>query len=179
MRPVLPLPVKFFASIISRDAKFMEEALDRLKSRFGEADYLSSPLPFDWTDYYAKEMGTDLLRRVASFERLMAAEKLPEIKIFTNGVEGVFTHEGKRAVNIDPGYLTRHNLVLASCKDFSHRVYLGMGVYAEVTLIFRNGEYTPLPWTYPDYGKDSLRGIFKEIRSRYAAKLKEGGQGAK
>lgn len=179
MRPLKVEPVKLFVSVISKDEGLIDKALGALKERFGNAEYLSPVMPFDYTDYYEKEMGRELLRKIASFERTVSPGELPDIKMFTNAIEDSFlTENGLRRINIDPGYLTLHNLVLASCKDFSHRVYLKGGVYGEVTLVFRHGEYAPLEWTYPDYRGEKLRGIFKEIRKVYQAKLKNGGKDA-
>ena len=58
---------------------------------------------------------------------------------------------GIRVANIDPGYLEPSKLVLYSTKNFSHRIYVGNGIFAEVTLIYEHGDFKFLPWTYPDY----------------------------
>ena len=178
MRPAKVDPVKLVSSVISGDPALMEVALGKLESSFGRLDYLSPILPFDRTGYYEAEMGRDLSRRIVSFEELIEPGELADIKLRTNSVEDDFLSQGgKRRVNVDPGYLTLHNLVLASCKNFAHRVYIGRGVYAEVTLLYRKDCYRPLEWTYPDYRDETMRGIFKEIRARYARRLGRGGKG--
>ncbi|MBI5598239.1 MAG: DUF4416 family protein [Deltaproteobacteria bacterium] len=167
-----PAPAKLFSSVISGATDLIEAVSGELEKEFGLSDYSSPLMDFGYTDYYESEMGGALKRRLLAFERLVSPAELAGIKLFTNGVEGRYlTGDGRRKVNIDPGYLTLYNLIVASCKNYSHRVYLEKGVYAEVTLIFRDGEYRALDWTYPDYRGDMMRGVFREIRGRYAMEL--------
>lgn len=168
-------PVKLVISVFSPEPELIETVLGELRGRFGNIDLLSEPLEFDSTRYYEDEFGSGLVRRVASFEDLIEPVELPGIKLETNGLEETYVGPGgKRRVNIDPGYLTLERLVLASCKNFSHRVCLGEGVYADLTLVYRRGEYRTLEWTYPDYGGPRMRGLFKEIRAIYAKKIGRG-----
>jgi hypothetical protein len=98
-----------------------------------------------------------------------------EFKLLANRLEEEFraqTQEPGRIVNIDPGYLNESRLVLASCKDFSHRIYLDKGVYAEVTMIYRGDGFQPLEWTYPDYQCPEALNFFSGLRSDYQKQLK-------
>jgi hypothetical protein len=61
--------------------------------------------------------------------------------------------------------LTAHSLILASGKNFSHRIYLRDGIYAEVTLIVKGAQLDVLPWTYPDYRQAPVRAFFDEQRA--------------
>ena len=136
--------------------------------QYGPLDFVSEPLPFDFTDYYAGEMGKGLRRRIVSFRSLISPEELVDIKFWTNSLEARHLNEqGGRKVNIDPGYLAAARFVLATGKDYSHRIYLGKAIYGEVTLIFQNGAFTPLPWTYPDYASQPLLGLLTLIRKHY------------
>ncbi|HHD12072.1 MAG TPA: DUF4416 family protein [Deltaproteobacteria bacterium] len=180
MRPKKPEKVKLFASILSGNPELIEAAMDRLSERFGTIDYMSPLLPFDHTDYYEKEMGRALVRRIASYEKLIDADELADIKLLTNSIEDEFlTADGRRQVNIDPGYLALDKVVLASCKNYSHRVYLKDGVYAEVTLRYsaRSKEYEAFQWTYPDYREPAMQGLFSEIRRRYSKQIGRGTKG--
>ncbi len=180
MRPRQAERVKLFTSILSGRPELIEKAMERLAQRFGKVDYLSPLLPFDHTDYYEKEMGGGLVRRIVSYQELIMPDELPDIKLLTNSLEDEFlSADGRRRINIDPGYLALDKVVLASCKNYSHRIYLKDGVYAEVTLRYsaRNREYTAFDWTYPDYRDTSLRGLFGEIRRRYATQIGRGGRG--
>jgi hypothetical protein len=116
-------------------------------------------------------MGAPLFRRMVAFERLAAQEGLAEAKLRTNAVEADFTAHGRRRVNIDPGILLLERFVLATGKNFSHRIYVGAGIYADLTLIYANGAYRPLPWTYPDYAGAPIGGFLDRVRRKYAVQL--------
>jgi len=168
-----PDPVKLVVSVFTANAGFFHPVFKRLEERFGAMDLLSEPLPFT-TGYYRDEFGDGLTRRVASFERLIDASELAAIKLFTNGVEDEYKSGDNRTVNIDPGYMALEKFVLASCKNFSHRIYLKDGVWAELTLMYVGDRFKDLPWSYPDYKHDAMTGILKEIRKRYAFVLGKG-----
>ena len=138
-----------------------------LESRFGSVDYVSRWLAFDYTAYYAAEMGTALWRRLFSFTQLIAQDQLPDIKRFANELEHKWMRDGKRRVNIDPGYLLPSRFVLATGKDFSHRIYIGRSIYADLTLLYANGRFQALPWTYPDYADPELQAVLDQIREKY------------
>jgi hypothetical protein len=175
MRPGKVEPVKLVVSVFSREPELIQGVLKKLQKRFGKTDFLSEPFDFNLTDYYEDEFGKGLIRRVASFEDLIDPAELATIKLETNALEDSYlSSEGKRRVNIDPGYLTLERLVLASCKNFTHRIYLAKGVYGELTLVYRGGEYRPLEWTYPDYSGAHMGGLFNEIRKMYAEKIGRG-----
>lgn len=162
--------VKLIAGIIASSENIFfktEEALQRI---LGPLDYRSQTIKFDFTDYYQRDMGPDLKRRFVSFERLIDPTALSRIKLITNRLERRLSKDIKsvrRAVNIDPGYITGAKLVLASTKDYSHRIYLEKGIYAEVTLYYKKGSFRYWDWTYPDYKTEDYIRIFNEIRSIY------------
>lgn len=167
-----PEPVKLISSIFSADRDLLAEALKELSSKYGVVDFVSEFILFDYTDYYEKEMGQTLVRRFVSFEDLIRPESLPEVKTFANGVEERFSSNGKRKVNIDPGYISQYHLILATGKGFAHRPYLKDGVHADLTLIYRNKTFQPLEWTYPDYAEKKIIGMFNRIRGKYLLQLK-------
>jgi hypothetical protein len=145
----------------------LAEVVRQLPRIFGTVDFLSDRLRFDFTAYYAAEMGEGLERQFVAFRRPIRPEQLVDIKLRTNRLEQrSFSARGKRQVNIDPGYLTLSKLVLATTKDHQHRVYLGRGIYAEVTLRFRAGTFAPWDWTYPDYRTPAYIAIFNQLRAR-------------
>jgi hypothetical protein len=168
-----PLLVKLIASLFTANMELLEEAKVRLSQEFGPIDYESELLPFDHTTYYAVEFGENLKRRFVAFEKLVHPGRLAEIKLLTNAMEMEWAMEGKRRINIDPGYVSHSKLVLATTKNHAHRIYLGQGIYAEVTLHFRGGTFQPWPWTYPDYASPSLIAIFNQIRGLYVKQLRE------
>ena len=129
-------------------------------------------MPFTYTDYYCKEMGAPLYRLILAFSELVERDSLPEIKWKTNKMENDFLEEGNRRINLDPGLITLENICLATTKPYTHRIYLGKGIWAEITLIYRGESYRRLEWTYPDYGSDELIGIFNGLRETYRGRLR-------
>lgn len=178
--PREPKPVKLFVALLSRHEELFSSVEGDLKALFGSIDSASGPLPWAVTDYYEKEMGSGLLRRFVSFGPLIPPERLPEIKLRTQGweenyqwMEGV--KRGRR-INIDPGYLDAGKVVLASTKNASHRIYLRSGIYGETTLLFHSGSFHPFAYTYPDYLWPETIAFFSELRSLYLNQLRQGGQ---
>ena len=167
-----PLPVKLVASMFAGQRELLEEAKARLSEEFGPIDYESELLPFDHTTYYAAEFGKGLVRQFVTFENLIDPGRLAEIKRLTNALEMEWARAGKRRINIDPGYVSHSKLVLATTKNYAHRIYLGKGIYAEVTLHYRDGTFRPWPWTYPDYASPPLIAIFNRIRQLYVRQLR-------
>lgn len=165
-------PVKLIVGEIFNNEALAKYAENELIRHFGDIEFISEVIPFDFTEYYLPEMGSCLLRRWVSFERLIQPNYLAEAKNLTNEIEAGLAHDKKRVVNLDPGYIAAPNLVLASTKNFSHRIYLSRGIYAELTLIYRNGNFDSLPWTYPDYKLPEAMSFFKKVRDKYLISLK-------
>ncbi|MEO0072192.1 MAG: DUF4416 family protein [candidate division WOR-3 bacterium] len=137
--------------LIANNQELCDKFRDIIQKHFGSIIFKSNPIPFNYTDYYVKEMGSSLTRQWLMTEKLISADKIINIKLLAIETEKVYTIEGKRNINIDPGFLTLANFILLTTKNYAHRIYLGNGIYGEVTLIFRQNSYQALPWTYPDY----------------------------
>ena len=167
-----PASVKLIASLLTGDPGLLPQVRAALARTFGPTDLESEILPFDHTDYYAAEFGPALQRQIVAFERLIAPDELPAVKCQTNDLEQSFAQEGRRLVNVDPGYVSLAKLVLATTKDHAHRLYLGQGIYGEVTLAYQQGRFRPWPWTYADYASDRYCTLFMEIRKRYKAQIR-------
>ncbi len=173
--PYNPKPVKLICSILTGDVLLIVSVLEILVQRFGKTDFTSSVLDFNFTDYYEKEMGPGLVRQIVSFEKLISPDELPGIKLYTVAREESFLDSKKnRRVNIDPGYIALPHMILATCKSFAHRPYLQKGIYADLTLMFRGKAFTPLPWTFPDYGSEPIISMLNNIRDIYYNQLKNG-----
>jgi len=172
-RPHPPEKVMLMASLFSPDRSVIERALDQLSERFGPVERISPELMFDRTRYYAREMGWPLYRRFVSFEQLISPETLVEVKLETNAVEDLYRTEGNRQANIDPGYISAERLILATGKNYVHRVYLGKGIYADLTLVYMRGSFRPLQWTYRDYSAPDMIAYFNELRAAYMERLRE------
>jgi hypothetical protein len=170
--PQKPPPAKLVASLFMCEKALFQETVGRLAERGGSVDMVSPWLPFDQTDYYHAEMGFPLFRRLVAFDKLIEQEALAETKIFTNEIEAHFFDKGKRTVNIDPGYMVAERFVLATGKNFTHRIYLKKGIFADLTLIYQRGRFRPLEWTYPDYAGTVIIGFLRTVRDRYLYQLK-------
>jgi hypothetical protein len=174
-RPAPPTPAKLVIGMISGDRSLAEKVATALLSVFGEPDLISPWWPFDFTEYYRREMGAPLFRRMMSFNAGIDQAHLPDIKQITNQLEIRFSRTpAKRLVNIDPGYLLPERFVLASGKNFTHRIYIGKGIYADLTLIFQKGTFVSLPWTYPDYADDRIQSFLHQARNKLLADLRSG-----
>src|SRR5262245_25306960 len=169
-------PVKLFVGVLVANEDLVPDVESQLSSSYGPSDFRSPVLPFTFTDYYRRETGDHILRVFFSFERLIEGDQLPEIKLHTNALEERFAAAGtivKRPVNLDPGYLEHSKVILASTKNFYHRMYLGRGIFGEVTMHFRNGTYEFFPWTYPDYKSAEYQAFFLELRAIYRKQLRQ------
>ncbi|MBU0490636.1 MAG: DUF4416 family protein [Chloroflexi bacterium] len=166
-----PQPVMLIVGMLTARPALFDAARQALCAAYGPTDYESETLPFDQTTYYDAELGTPIWRRFVAFDRLIAPDALPAIKRHTNELELAWAVDGRRPINLDPGYVSLGKLVLATTKDHSHRLYLGQGIYGEITLGYRDGGWQPWPWTYPDYATADYRAIMHEIRARYRQQL--------
>jgi len=168
-----PHPVKLFVGMLSGDISLIEQLAGDLSEIFGPVDFLGPVLPWEHTRYYEKEMGRDLKRKFVFFSKLMHPAALADIKIKTIALENRFLNEkGGRRINLDPGYLDAAKIVLASTKDFSHRIYLDKGIYGEVTLIYSGKDYQALPYTFPDYRTKEYGDIFKAAREMFKSGIR-------
>lgn len=170
-RPRVPVPGVPVVSCLSAEMDALwPEVLDGLAAILGPVHRISPVLPFEVTSYYEPEMGAPLVRRLAIFERPMAQDELPDCKWATTGLEKRFARpDGRRRVNLDPGFVTQERLTLATFKNFTHRVYLGSCVFADVTLIWSGGGWMALPWTFRDYQDRKLQRELTVARTLHMA----------
>ena len=170
-KPTQALPVKLVFSVFAPAAGILNDTITKLSALYGQPDFVSEQILFDYTDYYNPEMGQVLVRRFLSMEKLIRPEALPDIKLATNDIEEESAVDDRRHVNIDPGYLSQAHLILATGKGYSHRPYLRDGIYADLTLIYQGKKFCSLPWTYPDYADEKQLSMLSAIRSRYLLQL--------
>ena len=161
--------------MLSNDESLFATVKQPLENVFGPCD-LDSPLwPWEHTTYYEKEMGAGLQRMFVFFEKLIMPDAIAEIKLKTIDIEKENLYEqGGRKINLDPGYLDAAKIVLASTKDFSHRIYLKDGIYGEVTLTYSGKDYQTLPYTFPDFRTAEYQEVFKQAREIFKKQVKNG-----
>jgi len=171
-----PELVKLIIGILAADRQCLHAAVEALTSKFGRTDFVSNVWPFTQTDYYKDETGEHILRQFVSAERLIAPALLAKIKHKTNKLEQKLAAKLAlplpRPVNLDPGIIEPSKLILASTKNYSHRIYIGKKMYAEVTLIFDRGHWRPFDYTYPDYKQQCYFDFFDKVRKRLLEQLK-------
>lgn len=141
------------------------------EKNWGPIDFVSEVRPFDYTDYYEKEMGRPLYRRWATFRTLVPQDRLPEIKWQALEIESQWMSDERRQLNFDPGLVTAERLILSTGKNYSHRLYLGKGIFGDLALVYVKKSFQPLPWTYPDYRDESSLWMFNKIRERYLKEI--------
>lgn len=170
--PQIPSPGKLILSILSSKWNmFWPDLLQDLEQKFSRADYISDEFLFTQTRYYNHELDTPISRRILSFTNLIPLDGLADIKLFTNSLEQRSLQNEKRIFNLDPGILTLERLVLATGKNFTHRVYIGKGIWADLTLIFTRKDWKELEWTFPDYASEDIKIHLRTIRSNYQQQL--------
>lgn len=170
--PQSPKPAKLVTGLFMKEKSLIVPVVRELVEKFGSIDMVSQWLPFNYTSYYEPEMGSPLFRRVFAFKSLVEQSSLPEIKIITNKIEKKYSKNDKRLVNIDPGYMLQERFVLATGKNYAHRIYIGMGIYADLTLIYQKGSFKKLSWTYPDYTEKNMVAYLEMVRNKYTVDLK-------
>ncbi|MEW6740237.1 MAG: DUF4416 family protein [Nitrospirota bacterium] len=162
--PTPPEKALLFIGTLFSNEDYYIEARQSLERIFGEIVMETPVIRWEFSDYYKDELGEPVYRRFIFFKNLMEQENLSTIKLTTNEIEKNLSSDGKRNINLDPGYLTPAKIVLASTKDYSHRIYLKDGIYAEVTLIFKKGQFIPHINTYKDYQDEKYLRIFMMAR---------------
>ena len=171
-----PKPVKLIVGILAANQDSLSAALDSIACEFGETDFASDVWPFEQTDYYKEQTGEHILRQFVSIEKLTEPGRLAKIKHKTNKLEqklaGKLGLDLPRPINLDPGIIEPSKLILATTKNYSHRIYIGQKMYAEVTLIFDKGHWRPFEYTYPDYRKQCYFDFFDKVRKRLVEQLK-------
>jgi hypothetical protein len=166
-QPKIPEPAKLIIGVFLKNRELFSEIYEKLNKQFGPVDIVSAWFSFDYTSYYELEMGTPLFRRMLAFKKLMPQPDLVDAKLFTNEIEKHYSDRGARKVNIDPGYLLGERFVLATGKNFTHRIYLDKGIFADLTLIYQKGDFVQLPWTYQDYASDEIILFLKQVRGKF------------
>ena len=173
MKPSEPVPVKLFCGILYSDEERYQKALAALTEKYGRIDFTSPVYPFDVTDYYVSEMGSPIYRVFVAFAELIGPNELARIKIECNRIEDELAVQGRRKVNLDPGYLDYDKVVLASAKYNAHKIYLDYGIYADTTMMYARGHYQPSSWAFPDFKSGAYEKTFLDIRAKYKGQLRK------
>jgi len=170
-------PVLLILAAFSRYEEALLWAKERSAARWGPPALQSPLFDFHQTDYYQPTMGAGLKKQFFVFPQLQDPAGLVDWKLQTNAWEAEYAQLGRhpepRPLNLDPGYLTLAKLVLASTKDFAHRIYLGLGIYGEVTLFYRHHRWEHHEWTFADYRQPEYQEFFSRCRDYLHERLRE------
>ncbi len=167
------IKVKLVIPVLYSDENILGKIIPELYDEFGETDFRSESFIFSFTNYYDDEMEGETFRTFFSFKKLIDIEELVNIKKKTNWLELKYSVNGKRKVNLDPGYLELGKFVLATTKDQQHRLYIRDGIYEEITLYYRAKIWRHYDWTYPDYRSENYKSILMQVREIYYKQIKE------
>lgn len=175
-QPKEPKPAKLIVGMLTPDERCLKVAMEGLSFAFGNLDRISEIWPFNQTHYYTDEIGPTILRQFVSMEKLVNPGQLAAVKHQTNQMEQELAASlglsVPRPVNLDPGLIEGSKLVLATTKNFSHRIYIGDRMYAEVTLLYDKGQWCPMPYTFPDYRQACYHAFFSKVRARLVEQLR-------
>ncbi len=165
--------VKLFSGIIYRDNDLYLQVRRQLEEAYSVVDLEAGPFDFDFTTYYNNEMGTPLFRRFVAFKEHIPPEMLPDVKLLTNRIEQETAINGGRAINLDPGYLSDANVIIATTKNYYHRIPLAKGIYAHMEYVFKGKKITFQEWTYPDFKSPRYLAFFENLLPLYKKQVKE------
>ncbi len=138
-----------------------------IEEQFGQIETASKTFDFSHTSYYQHEMGLNLSKQFYTIKPLISVASAYKEKVKAVSLEQQFLKNGNRLVNIDPGILTAHNVILLTTKNYAHRIPLNQDIYAELTYVFKEKKYSVLPWSYPDFGTEDYISFFEEVRKSY------------
>lgn len=154
-----------FGSFLYRtDLHSAEDLKDFWESQVGES-FSYTPKNNPLSEYYSKEMGPNLARVFFLTSKRYPRDYLLSTKLQSLVWEKNWSVNTKRMVNTDIGFLSLENFLLATTKNYSHRVFLGQDIFADLTYYFHQGELHTLPWTYPDYIDSEKKDFFLWGRS--------------
>ncbi len=169
----IPEPALLVIGVLHAESTVLTKTIDLLRASLGEIRLVGEPIPFVWTGYYEKEIGANLTRCFLVAQDLVDRDRLSELKLLTNQLEQRMARgDGRRRINLDPGLLSAENFVLATTKNRGHRIYLDQGIFAEVTLSYRQGAFELHPWTFPDYRMEQVLALLASLRTEYLQRMR-------
>jgi len=165
-------PGKALIGVLFQKDEIYQQFLRHLETIEVEIELESEIYKFDSTDYYQEEMGSGLYRIFLSLKGLYPVEQSVSLKNETNSWENEWKEAGKRTLNLDPGYLDLHKMVLLSAKEGPQKIYLGRGIWSDLNLIRKAGRFEALPWTFPDLRESRYHPFFERVRENLKLDLK-------
>lgn len=165
---------KLIIGIIYPTDELYGKIINILTEKFGAIDFMTEEFSFseEFSSYYDEEIGGEARRKILSFEKLVNPAEQASIKIYTNAMEAEFSKDGKRKINLDPGFISHGRLMLATTKKTGFRIPISDGIYTELTLFYARGGWQKLPWTYRDYQSKRVQDFLTVVRKKYLEQRK-------
>lgn len=158
---------KLFIGILYNNKDIYDKVLEELTNKFGSLEEDSIEYDFDqFTNYYKEEIGKNILKKIIIFKDLINKKNLADIKVFTNDIEKKYSQNNKRKINLDPGYLTEDQLVLASVKGASYKIYLSKGIFAHLIYTFSKNKCKEALRTFPDFRGEKVKLFFIRVNKK-------------
>lgn len=155
-------------AIMYPDKNILDRALAILKDRYGKPYARGPEYDFNFTDYYEEEFGKNLKKSIFVFEKEITKTDLTDIRQETAKVEKEISYLGRRRVNIDPGYISDKEMVLATKKQKQWKEYLGGGVYAHKIFEFLDDGIKTFNHSFADYKLKENMDFFRSVlRKKY------------
>ncbi len=156
------------------DINIYKTVLSEFIEILGVVEKEAQAFDFSHSSYYESEMGGGLKKSLVAFSTLQKRDMLVDIKHIANKIEKQYSIDECRQINIDPAILTLENFVLATNKNFTHRIYLKDNIFADLTLVYKKKKgYTSLEWTYLDYKSEHVIDFLNDIRGLFFERLLE------
>lgn len=172
MTPVVPAQLLVF--ILRQGGVWDDSLVTMLESIWGPLRHRGEWQPFDQTNYYQNEMGTELYRCVVSFDGLIDPGQIAHFKRHAMELEQQHLHErAGRTFNLDIGYMDPDKIVLPSCKVGPWKVYWGEGIWLDIVMHYAKGKFTGSPWTFDDFIRNPYQRDLLLIREKYKKALKQ------
>ncbi len=171
-------PAKLIVSCFFKEDRWLLHALDHLVNRFGSVERRVGPLYFTMSDYQRSQAEGEMKKVMLDFRDLVPRESLASLKVRCHEIEMQLLRQAQdenviasRPINLDPSHLFTDKFIVSSSRDKPHRLYLGHGVFGELTLMIRQGHFESLPWTYADYLEPEVLNFLSGARRRYLHSL--------
>lgn len=178
-KSIYPAEAKAILFLLTNQIELAQKVIAHFEPILGPVEIQSAWHPFDQSNYYEKELGKNLKRCLVGFKNIFEPHRLVELKELTTRLEHPSPlpsptrgeGEGKRVINVDPGYVDLFKVVLASGKGGGQKVALAKEVHAYTLLRYEKGEWYPFEWTYPDFKEPTYHKDLLEIRKRLKREL--------
>lgn len=153
-----------FLAVMYGDKEALKNSIEEIEKNIGAVFFRMKEYDFNFTDYYESEFGSNLKKTICVFGIFIEKHELAEAKILCSQIEADLAREdGKRTVNIDPGYFNEKEVVLASFKKKDFKEEMGESVFAHKVLEFDGIKVNEFFHTFPDFRSKDVKDFFLNL----------------